>query len=131
MELFKQASPCIQNTRQGNILLMEILMETEARNAQYGQFKRERTRKDNSQRAVEDAEYEWERLHSDPQGKNFLFNDDFHERSRRISGTHDKSLDLLMKNRTDTNHQKMFFEQYGWLPKGMPVPKGARFKGAR
>ena len=129
MELFKQASPGIHNTRQGNILLVELLMETEARKIKYDQFIRSRTRGNNNTQAnLEDAEFDWNKKFSDnPE----MFNDAWHQRKDRILGTHDRALDRLMKHRDNPKEQRLFYQVYGWLPRGIDVPKGAVYKGAR
>ncbi len=116
MELFKNASPGISKTRKGNILLLETMMEVEARKVQYEQYIRERTRGAADSQALEDAEYDWNQKYNErPQ----LFNDAWLERRDQIMATPDRAITRLMQNKGNPKDRQMFKQAFGWLPRGM------------
>ncbi len=118
MAAFQSASPGLENTRRGNLLILEqaqLVAEGTIARSEY--IRRHAPIKAGAQ-ALEDAEAGW-KAHLKlvgPAREELL-----QERIALIKATDDSEIGALMEHSQAKPMQQAFYERNGWLPKGMKV----------
>jgi hypothetical protein len=120
MAAFEKASPGMENTRIGNVVIIEMAMALEEGKIARSKYIKIHTPLDAGPEAVERAERGWLAYLNDGE-RDVKRTEELNTRMRAITNTHEDKLTALMKAPRVKANQRAFYESTGWLPRGMKV----------